>query len=50
MHYINLPSLDMHTALPNLASDLSADVGANVSAYTLTVANESKVKELYWLT
>jgi hypothetical protein len=46
MHYITLPSLDMHTALHNLASDLSVDVGTNVGAYTLTVANKSKGKEL----
>lgn len=46
MHYISLPSLDMHTVLPNLASDLFVDVGANVGAHTLTVANESKRKEI----
>ncbi|HEY5631993.1 MAG TPA: hypothetical protein VIR31_07675 [Nitrososphaeraceae archaeon] len=45
MHYISLPSLDMHTALPNLASNLSVDAGANVGAYTLTVVNKSKGKE-----
>jgi len=36
----------MHTALPDLGTDLSVDVGANVGAYALTVANESKGKEI----
>jgi hypothetical protein len=36
----------MHAALLDLATDLSVYVGANIGAYALTVANESKGKEI----
>jgi hypothetical protein len=36
----------MHTALSDLGTDLSVDVGANVGACALKVANGSKGKEI----